>query len=173
MMSISGRASAFTDASCTLTAPPIHPRCRPSRCVRLSRTRSTTAAPPAPGTLDGRRAQPVHRTGGAADRQPRKPSHVHLLLVHRRRHPAICLRPHRRLLRSDSPSTPPGRRYSTPGQSTCPAPQQVAHRARPRSVRFEAVVRQDLSLIHISEPTRRTHISYAVFCLKKKKNAAI
>ena len=27
----------------------------------------------------------------------------------------------------------------------------------------------NLSLIHISEPTRRTPISYAVFCLKKKK----
>src|SRR5664279_949283 len=27
-----------------------------------------------------------------------------------------------------------------------------------------------LSLIHISEPTRRTPISYAVFCLKKNKN---
>src|SRR5680860_1009705 len=27
----------------------------------------------------------------------------------------------------------------------------------------------DLSLIHISEPTRRTPISYAVFCLKQKK----
>src|SRR5680860_1844626 len=26
-----------------------------------------------------------------------------------------------------------------------------------------------LSLIHISEPTRRTPISYAVFCLQKKK----
>ena len=26
-----------------------------------------------------------------------------------------------------------------------------------------------LSLIHISEPTRRTPSSYAVFCLKKKK----
>ena len=26
-----------------------------------------------------------------------------------------------------------------------------------------------LSLIHISEPTRRSYISYAVFCLKKKK----
>ena len=26
-----------------------------------------------------------------------------------------------------------------------------------------------LSLIHISEPTRRTPISYAVFCLKKKE----
>src|SRR5665647_3398478 len=28
---------------------------------------------------------------------------------------------------------------------------------------------RNLSLIHISEPTRRTPISYAVFCLKKKK----
>eukprot|EP00831_Metopus_contortus_P054233 TRINITY_DN45624_c0_g1_i1.p3 TRINITY_DN45624_c0_g1~~TRINITY_DN45624_c0_g1_i1.p3 ORF type:complete len:137 (+),score=34.45 TRINITY_DN45624_c0_g1_i1:94-504(+) len=27
---------------------------------------------------------------------------------------------------------------------------------------------QDLSLIHISEPTRPLYISYAVFCLKKK-----
>src|SRR5665647_907172 len=31
-------------------------------------------------------------------------------------------------------------------------------------------IKQYLSLIHISEPTRRTPISYAVFCLKKKKN---
>ena len=29
-----------------------------------------------------------------------------------------------------------------------------------------------LSLIHISEPTRRTPISYAVFCLKKKTKKA-
>ena len=29
-----------------------------------------------------------------------------------------------------------------------------------------------LSLIHISEPTRRTPISYAVFCLKKKTTYA-
>ena len=31
----------------------------------------------------------------------------------------------------------------------------------------------DLSLIHISEPTRRTPISYAVFCLKKKINRSL
>src|SRR5664279_2736665 len=31
------------------------------------------------------------------------------------------------------------------------------------------VIAFNLSLIHISEPTRRTPISYAVFCLKKKK----
>ena len=29
-----------------------------------------------------------------------------------------------------------------------------------------------LSLIHISEPTRRTPISYAVFCLKQKPSSA-
>ena len=30
---------------------------------------------------------------------------------------------------------------------------------------------EKLSLIHISEPTRQAEISYAVFCLKKKKSA--
>ena len=29
---------------------------------------------------------------------------------------------------------------------------------------------ENLSLIHISEPTRQAEISYAVFCLKKKKS---
>ena len=33
----------------------------------------------------------------------------------------------------------------------------------------EITAEDALSLIHISEPTRRTPISYAVFCLKKKK----
>ena len=32
---------------------------------------------------------------------------------------------------------------------------------------------QGLSLIHISEPTRRTPISYAVFCLKKKNKKTL
>src|SRR5674476_1570886 len=34
----------------------------------------------------------------------------------------------------------------------------------------EATEGMYLSLIHISEPTRQAEISYAVFCLKKKKN---
>src|SRR5680860_104306 len=42
-------------------------------------------------------------------------------------------------------------------------------RRQPRSERTHAVS-LSLSLIHISEPTRRTPISYAVFCLKKKTN---
>ena len=33
----------------------------------------------------------------------------------------------------------------------------------------ECALALELSLIHISEPTRRTPISYAVFCLKTKK----
>ncbi len=33
----------------------------------------------------------------------------------------------------------------------------------------QAIVHMDLSPIHISEPTRQAEISYAVFCLKKKK----
>src|SRR5664279_203633 len=37
------------------------------------------------------------------------------------------------------------------------------------SVHEEHWTQENLSLIHISEPTRRTPISYAVFCLKKKK----
>ena len=39
----------------------------------------------------------------------------------------------------------------------------------PFGVNKVGVPSMGLSLIHISEPTRRTPISYAVFCLKKKK----
>ena len=38
-----------------------------------------------------------------------------------------------------------------------------------RSKGYQTRPTLSLSLIHISEPTRRTPISYAVFCLKKKK----
>src|SRR5674476_1532939 len=34
---------------------------------------------------------------------------------------------------------------------------------------FSTIYVYNLSLIHISEPTRQAEISYAVFCLKKKK----
>ena len=36
---------------------------------------------------------------------------------------------------------------------------------------FAVLIVLNLSLIHISEPTRQAEISYAVFCLKKKKDA--
>ena len=38
------------------------------------------------------------------------------------------------------------------------------------ALRIADIVVQALSLIHISEPTRLLSISYAVFCLKKKKH---
>src|SRR5678815_5794996 len=37
------------------------------------------------------------------------------------------------------------------------------------AIEFRVLGEIDLSLIHISEPTRLLSISYAVFCLKKKK----
>ena len=51
--------------------------------------------------------------------------------------------------------------------------QQAAyHLAKPAQLKAHLTniaLDDDLSLIHISEPTRRYAISYAVFCLKKKK----
>src|SRR5678815_2166273 len=42
-------------------------------------------------------------------------------------------------------------------------------RQNSRSSTYNGVTVNSLSLIHISEPTRLLSISYAVFCLKKKK----
>ena len=44
---------------------------------------------------------------------------------------------------------------------------------KPVTVKIRKGFDDNLSLIHISEPTRRTPISYAVFCLKKKKTEII
>src|SRR5678815_3216069 len=59
-----------------------------------------------------------------------------------------------------------GRRSTAPGLAVS---QSVPHfgQATRRDDSFSAFV--GLSLIHISEPTRLLSISYAVFCLKKKK----
>src|SRR5680860_497924 len=46
---------------------------------------------------------------------------------------------------------------------------RAIHHEVGRAVLADPVGPATLSLIHISEPTRRTPISYAVFCLKKKK----
>src|SRR5678816_2924001 len=48
---------------------------------------------------------------------------------------------------------------------------QAVHRGVAAAGRDQLIVPAvlDLSLIHISEPTRLLSISYAVFCLKKKK----
>src|SRR5680860_578770 len=60
-------------------------------------------------------------------------------------------------IRTGGPTRKPVRHYQKRKQSS-------GQRGDPRRGRICA-----LSLIHISEPTRRTPISYAVFCLKKKK----
>ena len=41
--------------------------------------------------------------------------------------------------------------------------------AKAQTTRHRILGIVNLSLIHISEPTRQAEISYAVFCLKKKK----
>src|SRR5665647_3637104 len=51
-------------------------------------------------------------------------------------------------------------------QADAAEPELAVVRARATAPAAAVVL---LSLIHISEPTRRTPISYAVFCLKKKK----
>src|SRR5674476_1213900 len=45
----------------------------------------------------------------------------------------------------------------------------LASPERPAGLSTSARAEPNLSLIHISEPTRQAEISYAVFCLKKKK----
>src|SRR5678810_1421939 len=64
---------------------------------------------------------------------------------------------------------------TAPLKSPAPTPDRdrtVSRRSEPSS-RTALIGEQpnpwDLSLIHISEPTRQAEISYAVFCLKKKK----
>eukprot|EP00658_Telonema_sp_P-2_P078243 TRINITY_DN7287_c0_g1_i4.p1 TRINITY_DN7287_c0_g1~~TRINITY_DN7287_c0_g1_i4.p1 ORF type:complete len:294 (-),score=84.01 TRINITY_DN7287_c0_g1_i4:59-940(-) len=46
---------------------------------------------------------------------------------------------------------------------------KLGHEGKEWSATIRLIARMDLSLIHISEPTRLLSISYAVFCLKKKK----
>src|SRR5660397_129474 len=64
-------------------------------------------------------------------------------------------------------------------QTTHPHPQPPPHRrpatSRPRTPTPHGLVvpHPNLSLIHISEPTRLRRISYAVFCLKKKNQKTL
>ena len=77
--------------------PPITSRhhCRPSPCDRLSRPRTTTAAPPHPEPISRRCAQPEARRWLRRPGQTRGGSRVHLSIARRRRHPTRPLR-HRR-----------------------------------------------------------------------------
>eukprot|EP00831_Metopus_contortus_P084370 TRINITY_DN9562_c0_g1_i2.p1 TRINITY_DN9562_c0_g1~~TRINITY_DN9562_c0_g1_i2.p1 ORF type:complete len:114 (+),score=11.44 TRINITY_DN9562_c0_g1_i2:78-419(+) len=60
--------------------------------------------------------------------------------------------------------------YSLPlEKATIPQPFNVVNAALRVLHRKKQLQPFHLSLIHISEPTRPLYISYAVFCLKKKK----
>ena len=62
----------------------------------------------------------------------------------------------------------PGQRKSTSELNVGPISNSTEKVQAINDARFDEILK--LSLIHISEPTRRYAISYAVFCLKKKKN---
>src|SRR5674476_1470791 len=71
---------------------------------------------------------------------------------------------------------PDGQKIKTARKSGCYCPSWIGQRGSYgvgtySRMRFSVhtVFGIDLSLIHISEPTRQAEISYAVFCLKKKK----
>src|SRR5665647_3304169 len=63
---------------------------------------------------------------------------------------------------------PPCQAYSLVGRSRNQGMLDSDHRVH-LYIEYLRIIAKHLSLIHISEPTRRTPISYAVFCLKKKK----
>jgi len=76
---LSSRAPAFTGASFGIAASfPSRNRCRPSPCDRLSRPRTTTAAPPRPGPISRRWAQPSYHTGCTAEGRTETVPRVHL-----------------------------------------------------------------------------------------------
>src|SRR5450756_2857613 len=101
--------------------------------------RSTQSRSSAASDVYKRQAHDVRRRGGAVAR-PRRP------LPHPRARPA-----RRRGLSAARAARSGSPRLGGGG---------LSHRVRQP---------EDLSLIHISEPTRLGMISYAVFCLKKKK----
>ena len=71
---------------------PSRHRCRPSPCDRLSRPRSTTAAPPPPGPI-GRRWDPTRESALPARHRVKPGSFpCSLLFARRRRSPAVPLR---------------------------------------------------------------------------------
>src|SRR5678816_4949458 len=68
---------------------------------------------------------------------------------------------------SDRPCTARGVRTCLKRMSQPTAKRNYIRKLGPPALLFiDAEVNEDLSLIHISEPTRLLSISYAVFCLK-------
>ena len=111
-------------------------RCRPSPCDRLSRPRTTPAAPPHPGPIGCRCAQPVSPHWIHGGGQDRDGSRVHcdsLVEVGARLCPCgiATSTPQTFLVASASSRVKPPAKF--------PARRTGAHRARPRSARFEPV----------------------------------
>src|SRR5450756_2884839 len=67
----------------------------------------------------------------------------------------------KQLVKAETPVTPPS--VSVNGTGKITVKPTIAR------INFGVFTSKDLSLIHISEPTRLGMISYAVFCLKNKK----
>src|SRR5678810_1417840 len=66
-------------------------------------------------------------------------------------------------------TTPAVVAFTKDGQRLVGAPAKRQQVTNPENTVFSIKRFMGLSLIHISEPTRQAEISYAVFCLKKKK----
>src|SRR5665213_3891888 len=114
-----------------------------------------------PGSPDTRRQQYLRPLPGLPQRSPTRPQHALAEATDMRSVQRARLRSgHRRSLRpcSESPTQP----ETAQGYHAC-ARRVPFERQSPQCAQTR------LSLIHISEPTRQAEISYAVFCLKKKK----
>ena len=136
---MSSRAPPFSGASFGIAASfPSRNRCRPSPCDRLSRPRSTTAAPPRPGPFSGRCAYPRTAEPDARRREPgRGGSRVHCRSLDEGG-ARLCPAASPRLRRRPSPWPPRLGKKTQPGSSP-PRQNGRDDRARPRSARFEPV----------------------------------
>ena len=114
-------------------------RCRPSPCDRLSRTRTTTAAPPRPGPLGRRWAQPPGHAGCTARRARTGTVPVFTAIRSTKEEPGFVPAASPRLPRSTSPWPPAEPPMNQPGvPRPSPWSRAGARRSRPISARFGA-----------------------------------
>jgi hypothetical protein len=122
----------------SLPVTSLRTRCRPSPCTRLSRARTTTAAPSPPKAHSRRRTcpPPARLAGGRGNlgRVPTFPTHRLTGAV-----PSFSPAASPRVRRSAS-SWPPRRPVSPASKSRCPALRRACAAARPISTRLEPVL---------------------------------
>eukprot|EP00831_Metopus_contortus_P024431 TRINITY_DN21304_c0_g1_i1.p4 TRINITY_DN21304_c0_g1~~TRINITY_DN21304_c0_g1_i1.p4 ORF type:complete len:113 (+),score=39.58 TRINITY_DN21304_c0_g1_i1:131-469(+) len=80
---------------------------------------------------------------------------------------ALYGEPTKKTILPPSIASPEEEKMQEPKKKDLPEEAPKTQEMKPECVQSDE---KDLSLIHISEPTRPLYISYAVFCLKKKKN---